>query len=632
MRAPNMKIFIVEGIRIGRLCMDGASQASRRTDAEVSGPFVPARHNMRGLTMPQRVRSIAAAISLFVPFFPALVLTGAGGLRDAVPQETRGGREPLPFISTAFPATEDVREPDLTIRPDAGVRLVSYDGNGRQLATVSGEATIRLWDARTGEQGTGALVRAWSAGEDRIVDLAPGTDATSLMSLAADGSIAVWNTATGELTRRAAARVATDGRHALLLPGKTMQVATWSGARVRLWNPETGSLLRTIDLHLGGGRAIERLAISPDQRMLATGSDDGTVRIWESGTGTLVREIPGGPGAITAIGFDPRGEQIAAAGASGAIDVWDTASGARLCVQRAHRGRVASMAFASNGQKMASGGEDGTARTWTVPLPPLPRPSIERIDAAAARATASGRPRAPRRVLVFWRADAILHKSGVPAVNHALEQMGRLTGAFEADFSRDFRVFDPAVLARYDAIVLNSTAHLVMPEPAKRAYLDYVDRGGGVMAVHAAIDTFLPWPEGAKVVGATFGDHPWGPNGTWAVKLDQPDHRLLRAFHGRNFTIRDELYVMGEPYTRADRRVLLSVDLSDPATAAVNLAGNPQRSADHDFALAWIKDYGRGRVFYADFGHIDEPFWRPEILQFYLDGLQYVVGDLAVER
>jgi hypothetical protein len=36
-------------------------------------------------------------------------------------------------------------------------------------------------------------------------------------------------------------------------------------------------------------------------------------------------------------------------------------------------------------------------------------------------------------------------------------------------------------------------------------------------------------------------------------------------------------------------------------------------------------------VFYADFGHIDEPFWRPEILQFYLDGIQYVLGDLKVD-
>jgi type 1 glutamine amidotransferase len=292
---------------------------------------------------------------------------------------------------------------------------------------------------------------------------------------------------------------------------------------------------------------------------------------------------------------------------------------------------VLALSFSQNGQKMASAAADGTARTWTVPLNPLPAEALARIGSAASHAKAAVAPQRPRRILVFWRADAILHKAGVAAINHALEVMSKSTGAYEADFSREFDVFDPALLSHYDALVLNSTAHLVMPENAKKAYLDYVKGGGGVVGFHAAIDTFLYWPEGAKVVGATFGDHPWGPNGTWGVKLEEPNHPLLRAFGGQNFKIKDEFYVMGEPFTRADRRVLMSVDLSDQASAAVNLSANPARSKDHDFALAWVKHYGAGRVFYADFGHIAEPFERQEIDQFYLDGIQYVLGDLKVD-
>src|SRR6185436_8198753 len=182
---------------------------------------------------------------------------------------------------------------------------------------------------------------------------------------------------------------------------------------------------------------------------------------------------------------------------------------------------------------------------------------------------AAAKPKKPRRILVFWRADAILHKGGVPAANQALELIGKKTGAFEADFSRDYDALAPEVLARYDAIVMNSTAHLAIPERAKQAYLDFAKRGGGVVGIHAAIDTFRDWPEGAKVIGATFGNHPWGPSGTWAVKLEEPDHPLLHAFGGRNFKIRDEFYEMWDPFTRADRRVLLSVDLSDADTAGV---------------------------------------------------------------
>jgi type 1 glutamine amidotransferase len=274
---------------------------------------------------------------------------------------------------------------------------------------------------------------------------------------------------------------------------------------------------------------------------------------------------------------------------------------------------------------MASSDVDGIVNYWTVPLSPIPPADLEKIKAALpAKATAT--PKKPRKILVFWRADAILHKGGVPAANKAIELMGEKTGAYIANFSRDFEVFDPKVLSKYDAIVMNSTAHLAMPDSAKQAYLDFAKNGGGVIGIHAAIDTFRDWPEGAKVIGATFGNHPWGPGGTWAVKLEEPEHPLLKAFAGKNFKIRDEFYEMWDPYTPNDRRVLLRVDLSDAATAAVKT-----RRQDKDFALAWVKRYGEGRVFYCDFGHIGEPFHNPAVLQFYLDGIQYALGDLKVD-
>jgi type 1 glutamine amidotransferase len=183
------------------------------------------------------------------------------------------------------------------------------------------------------------------------------------------------------------------------------------------------------------------------------------------------------------------------------------------------------------------------------------------------------------------------------------------------------------VLARYDAIVFNSTAHLVIPEPAmKQALLDYVRGGGGVVGIHAAIDMFKSWPEGARVVGATFGGHPWHPSGTWTVKLDEPDHPLLRAWGGKGFKMHDEFYELAEPYQRADRRVLMSLDLADPATAGVT----PLHRKDRDFAVSWISRHGEGRVFYCMFGHLGDPFGNPAVLQYYLDGIQYALGDLAL--
>ena len=329
--------------------------------------------------------------------------------------------------------------------------------------------------------------------------------------------------------------------------------------------------------------------------------------------------------AINGLAFSPKGEQFASGSADRTVKVWDTETRKVLCSQDGHAASVLSVTFSANGQKMASIDADENVNYWTVPLPPIPPGDLEKIKAALpAKATAT--PKKPRRILVFWRADAILHKGGVPAANKAIELMGEKTGAYHADFSRDYEVFDLKVLAKYDAIVMNSTAHLAMPDYAKKAYLDFAKNGGGVIGIHAAIDTFRDWPEGQKVIGATFGNHPWHPDGTWAVKLEEPNHPLLRAFGGKNFKIRDEFYEMWDPYTPADRRVLLRVDLSDPETAA-----DKTRRQDKDFALAWVKHYGEGRVFYCDFGHIAGPFENAAVLQFYLDGIQYTLGDLQVD-
>jgi type 1 glutamine amidotransferase len=154
-----------------------------------------------------------------------------------------------------------------------------------------------------------------------------------------------------------------------------------------------------------------------------------------------------------------------------------------------------------------------------------------------------------------------------------------------------------------------------------------VAAGHGVVGVHAAIDMWKRWPEGAAVVGATFGGHPWHPSGTWSVKLDDPGHPLLQAFRGKPFKMHDEFYELDEPYKRGDRRVLMSLDVTDPVTANVS----PLHRKDRDFAVSWIKRHGEGRIFYCMFGHLADPFHDPAVQQYYLDGIQYALGDLPMD-
>jgi hypothetical protein len=260
--------------------------------------------------------------------------------------------------------------------------------------------------------------------------------------------------------------------------------------------------------------------------------------------------------------------------------------------------------------------------------PALAAAVLERIEAAIPTA-ATAKARKERRLLVFWRCEGFFHGEGIAGGNRALELMGQKTGAYRADFSDDYGVFEPANLAKYDAVILNNTTQLKLPDAGKKqALLDFVRQGKGLVGIHAATDSFYDWPEAAAMVGGLFDGHPWGAGGTWAFKLDDPAHPLNRAWGGKGFKLQDEIYQFKAPYTRADRRVLVSLDLSDPTTGGVQ-AG--VKRTDQDFAVAWLKRYGQGRVFYCSLGHAANVFQDPHVLRFYLDGIQYALGDLDAD-
>jgi len=241
-------------------------------------------------------------------------------------------------------------------------------------------------------------------------------------------------------------------------------------------------------------------------------------------------------------------------------------------------------------------------------------------------------PNKPRKILVFWRCEGFFHTS-IPVVNEALKIMGQKTGAYEVTVcTDDYSVFTPEKLAQFDVVCLNNTTHLKFnpketPERCK-ALMDFVKSGKGIVGVHAATDNFYDWPEGMEMMGGKFTGHPWGAGGTWAVKIDEPDHPLMAAFRGKGFKINDEIYRTDPPlYSRSKQRVLMSLDMSDPTTK--NARG--VKPSDADTGITWIKTWGNGRMFYCSLGHNDHIFWNKMVLQHYLDGIQFALGDYKVD-
>ncbi|MFQ6130652.1 MAG: ThuA domain-containing protein [Armatimonadota bacterium] len=255
--------------------------------------------------------------------------------------------------------------------------------------------------------------------------------------------------------------------------------------------------------------------------------------------------------------------------------------------------------------------------------------AADEVDEATAQKIAEAvpqqatvKPAKPRKLLVLSYQS---HNAGRFAGDKALEIMAERTGAFELTFVRDRdklpEVVVPEYLSQFDAVcVNNSTGGQGQATNGKDLVenLDaYVRAGGGLVGFHAATDNRF-----GKVFGGFFSGHPWHMN--VAVKVDDPEHPLCKAFEGRGFMVTDEIYEFNKgEYSRERLRVLLSLDMSKTPDQG--------KREDKDHAVAWVKSHGQGRVFYGSLGHRAEIFWNPTIMRFYLDGIQFALGDLAAD-
>jgi type 1 glutamine amidotransferase len=269
-------------------------------------------------------------------------------------------------------------------------------------------------------------------------------------------------------------------------------------------------------------------------------------------------------------------------------------------------------------------------------------PSAEELQkiAHAVPTRSAVRPAVPRRLLVFTKCRGYVHAS-IPFGAKAIELMGERTGAFRATVSDDIGFFEPERLREFDGLCLMSAlGEFFLPDDfdtltsdqqaaarkndarLKEHLYAWLRTGKALSAIHGGCYSFHDTPAFAELFGAAFDRHPWNASEKIAIKLDDPGHPVLAAFGGCGLELIDEGYQFKAPYSRAQVRVLYSLDL-----ARVD-SNKPDLRPDRDFGLCWVKRYGAGRIFYSALGHNNEEFWNPTLLRHFLDGIQFSLGDL----
>ena len=180
--------------------------------------------------------------------------------------------------------------------------------------------------------------------------------------LAVASSIGIWLYDTATYQEVALLTGHTDWVWSVAFSPDGGTLASGSGdGTVRLWDALTGAHLRILEGHTDWVRSV---AFSPDGGTLASGSGDGTVRLWDALTGAHLRTLEGHTGWVYSVAFSPDGGTLASGSGDGTVRLWDALTGAHLRTLEGHWGSVYSVAFSPDGRTLASGSFDDSVLLW----------------------------------------------------------------------------------------------------------------------------------------------------------------------------------------------------------------------------------------------------------------------------
>ena len=246
-------------------------------------------------------------------------------------------------------------------------RAIAFSPDSKVIAYGGEDGNIYLRGVKTG-----ADIARFEGHIDRVRSISFSPDAKLLASGSDDGTIRIWDVVRNEFIT-ALIRHKDKVRVVIFHPRRSALVSASQDNQICIWKVVSPSnkleknliLENCFHLEENESHLLRAIALSPDGEVLASGSDDGVIRLWNSSTGSFIQSFGKfHANWIRSLSFSPCGDMIASASEDKTVRIWDVKTGRCLHTLRDHTGRVWSIAFHPYNSWLASGDDGLKVKLW----------------------------------------------------------------------------------------------------------------------------------------------------------------------------------------------------------------------------------------------------------------------------